>query len=69
MSRTYCEVFDAYFDPESRVWLEKTCGNEDGLCPYCPGRPAIHPFDCSCLDEHPCPDCSNEMVACVCMDK
>lgn len=49
--RQYCEIFDAHFHAETREWLDKKCSNADGLCPYCPGRPEIHPFSCQCLDE------------------
>lgn len=35
------EQFDAYFNAQTREWLERACGDPE--CDYCPGRPERAP--------------------------
>jgi len=36
------DKYDAYFCPDSGVWVEEACDNAN--CCYCPSRPSIHPM-------------------------
>lgn len=35
--KKYCNYFDAYYDDEQDIWLEKKCENEE--CEFCKTRP------------------------------
>jgi hypothetical protein len=35
--RGYSPKYDAYYNVETREWIEKTCGHED--CEFCKDRP------------------------------
>lgn len=41
----YSDKYDAYYCQESRVWLEKGCGEDD--CHFCLERPKLAPTDSS----------------------
>ena len=36
--RFYSEEHDAYYDPDSDIWLEKSC--KDSRCTHCNNRPS-----------------------------
>jgi hypothetical protein len=38
--RGYSPKYDAYYNVETREWLEKTCGHED--CEFCKNRPDLY---------------------------
>lgn len=45
----YCDIYDSFYNPKTKVWTEKDCGCKDKgcSCPF-PPRPESHPDDCDC---------------------
>ncbi|MFW9873042.1 MAG: hypothetical protein ACFFG0_08085 [Candidatus Thorarchaeota archaeon] len=47
--KKYCGIYDAYYDIDNRLWIDKQCNNPE--CIFCNDRPEIHQNNCECFSK------------------